>query len=115
MSEFACGRCDNLGILRVSNDEEMLFALCACACNWASLSSVRFWDLPVINREIENAFRIERCPLTWFLPDNERESVPHGQVIPSMGKAIGEWKTRMRNAREFWANWGEIFDEGKSL
>lgn len=106
-----CSRCENLGVVRVLNEEQQLDSLCSCGCYWANFATVKVWQLPTLNRKIEQAFKVQRCPLVWFLPDNEKGSVPRGELLPSLSRYADQWAVRVRAAQGFWSNWSTIFDD----
>lgn len=105
-----CERCKNLGIVRVQNIEEKLDSLVYCTCEWAKLPS-QVSGIPVINKKISDAFSVTACPLTWFLPDNERGTVPAGWLDPSVREKIHEWTIRLNEAKKFWDQWGPVFED----
>lgn len=105
-----CDRCQCLGIVRVENKEQGLDSLAYCNCEYAR-SGTQLWKIPQLNKKIAGAFTVTHCPLMWFLPDNERESVPRGWLVSSIDDKVIEWKARMTEAEKFWKDWGTLFDE----
>lgn len=104
-------QCDELGVLRVTNTEQEMDSLVYCGCEWSRLPS-QIWILPQLNRKISTAFSVERVPLAWFLPDNERESVPRGTIFDeSLVSKIQAWHKRLKDAEGFWTGWGNIFED----
>lgn len=85
-------------------------ALVYCLCDWSKLTA-QIWKLPRVNKKIEGAFEVVRCPLGWFLPDNERDSVPRGKLLSSMQPIVKRWHERIRSAESFWREYGALFDE----
>lgn len=106
-----CNRCLNLGLLRARVKGQTQESLVYCTCKWAELTNY-VWRLPEVTRSIEQAFEISKCPLAWFLPDNEPQSVPRGQLIASLGRSRSKWLERIRQAENFWAEHFELFREG---
>lgn len=102
-----CKACGELGIVRLKSNGAGDEALCYCGCVW---SRAQVWKLPTLNAQIEEAFQVSRCPLTWFLPDNERASVPRGRFIASMGPIVQKWRERVKQAEKFWAEYGALFE-----
>lgn len=106
----SCNRCGDLGILRLTTDHGQVNSLCFCVCEWSRLTC-QIWKLPRLNRKIESSFEIAKCPLEWFLPDNERGTIPRGQMLASIGKISDRWRERLRDAEEFWKEYGPVFDD----
>lgn len=104
-----CSRCGDLGILRLQANGTKEESLCYCVCLW-SRQPAQIWKLPRLSRSIEDAFEVSKCPLAWFLPDNERESVPRDQLIASIGAIAERWRTQIRRAEEFWREYAPVFD-----
>jgi hypothetical protein len=104
-----CARCRDFGILRLrvnGQDEE---TLAYCKCDWFNKCPGHIWDLPQVSWVLEQAFEVSQCPLGWFLPDNERESVLRGQLIPSLQPIADRWKARVRKAEAFWRDHAQTF------
>ena len=106
----SCKRCRNLGILRIQNKAQELDSLVFCSCDWSE-EAAQLWQIPRVSKKIEEAFEVSCCPLMWFLPDNERESVPRGTMVSSIEQKALEWRARMLEAKDFWANWAGIFED----
>jgi hypothetical protein len=87
-------------------------ALCYCTCDWADRDKnvAMNWALPPINRKIHECFEIAPCPLAWFLPDNERQSVARNSFLASVMTKAKEWRERVREAEQFWKDNGDIFE-----
>lgn len=95
-----CANCRDVGVLRVINKTQESLAL--CTCEWARRIP-QSCGLPVINQAILAEFEAQACPLKWFLPDNERESVPRGNLTASLSGKLTEWNNRVEEAKTFWA------------
>jgi hypothetical protein len=108
---MTCQRCGDLGIVHLRANGGLDETLAYCVCERAK-GADQVWDLPEISRDIAKAFVITRCPLSWFLPDNERGSVPRGQLLASIGAIAERWRSRIRNAETFWREHAELFGEG---
>lgn len=102
-------KCDGLGIVRAINTAQNMDVLMKCDCDAGKQQN---WPLPVKNHRIESLeFEIQRCPLAWFLPDNERESVKRGDLVVSVFKKGDEWLTRIRESVKFWEKWDSILNK----
>lgn len=107
-----CDQCRDLGILRVySQDQADMESLVYCGCG---RPYEPVWRLPMLSRRMREAFRVEKVPLAWFLPDNDRGSVPVGSLIASVDAKVHDWTDRLRKAEKFWEQWGTIFDDPKN-
>lgn len=107
-----CLKCDDVGVLRVKDDEQGFDSLVYCTCDWAK-QTVQPWRFPRLTTKIESAFTVTKCPLAWFLPDNERGSVPVGSMNNSVAQKISEWNKRAKDAEEFWKQWLPVFEDKK--
>lgn len=71
---------------------------------------VHIWKLPEVNKKIETAFEVTRCPSAWFLPENEKGKVSRGNFLASVGKIAERWRERIRKAEAFWVEYGPLFE-----
>ena len=104
-----CTRCGDFGILYLVANGEKTETLCYCGCDWSDLKG-QIWKFPKLNKKIEESFEVSRCPLGWFLPDNERGNVPRHLFLASMAPIVERWSSRTKAAEKFWQEYGPIFE-----
>lgn len=102
-----CRVCGDFGILRaqVKGEGRTEEALVYCDCDWfTDDKQAHIWALPAKGPRIEAAFTLTKCPLAWFLPDNERKSTTRESFVASLTPIVERWTKRVRESEAFWAD-----------
>lgn len=104
-----CETCRGLGVMRAFNRAKKWDSLALCTCEAAKRNG--HLNLPTFGPKMAEEFEPYPCPLSWFLPDNERRSVAHGEMLASLDGKVGDWNKRVADARAFWTQWGNKFSD----
>jgi hypothetical protein len=93
-----CIECNDLEVIRAIFLDNSIDTLMLCICVNTNIKDSSRWKLPQWDREMNQLFRREKCPLDWFKPD---KSFLPTKILQS--EKVKQWRAKVKEAETYWA------------